>query len=127
MKLDDKQLELRRNKYILDPLNVYMLLTENLLDSSSWLRQSMKHWGELWKLPGIEKRIQINFNARLKSSLGRSNVRKGTISLNLILKLQDRQKLLEVVCHEAAHVAVFEIYGKNTKPHGQEWQRLVDT
>lgn len=103
-----------------------MILTDNLIGSPSWLREWVKNWGELWEVPGIEKRIQINFNSRLKSSLGSSNIREGLISLNLILKQQDRQKLLEVVCHEVAHVAVFEIYGENSKPHGSEWQRLMN-
>lgn len=103
-----------------------MAYAENLLYSSSWLRQRVKRWARIWKVPGIERRIQISFNARLKSSLGRSDIRKGVVSLNLSLKQQTRQKFLEVVCHEVAHFAVFELYGKNAKPHGSEWRHLMD-
>ena len=36
-----------------------------------------------------------------------------------------RKFLFEVLCHEAAHVAVHLLYGANAKPHGREWQELV--
>ena len=33
--------------------------------------------------------------------------------------------LPEVLCHEAAHVAVYEIFGSSCRPHGPEWAELV--
>ncbi len=32
----------------------------------------------------------------------------------------------EVLCHEAAHAAVYERYGTNCQPHGEEWQHLME-
>ncbi len=33
--------------------------------------------------------------------------------------------MAEVLCHEAAHVAAYELYGEKVRPHGSEWASLV--
>jgi SprT protein len=33
--------------------------------------------------------------------------------------------MAEVLCHEAAHVAAYELYGAKARPHGSEWAALV--
>jgi predicted SprT family Zn-dependent metalloprotease len=35
------------------------------------------------------------------------------------------QLLHEVLCHEAAHAAVYELHGRGPKPHGLEWRKLM--
>ncbi len=30
-----------------------------------------------------------------------------------------------VLCHEAAHIAAYHLYGRNARPHGAEWAALV--
>jgi SprT protein len=35
------------------------------------------------------------------------------------------QLLIEVMCHELAHVVAHEIYGPDVEPHGPEWASLV--
>jgi predicted SprT family Zn-dependent metalloprotease len=93
--------------------------------SSSRLQKQICSWGQLWKTPNIENRIQVVFDPRLSRSLGCSDTRKKIIRLNVGLKNVRRKELLEVVCHEAAHIAVVEIYGNVVRPHGFEWQHLM--
>src|SRR5207248_9794474 len=50
------------------------------------------------------------------------DVSKRIIRLNPILTTEARPKLLEALCHEAAHIAVQERFGKVRRPHGVEWQ-----
>jgi predicted SprT family Zn-dependent metalloprotease len=38
---------------------------------------------------------------------------------------QNRQVLFETLCHEAAHIAAYYLYGARAKPHGPEWQSLL--
>ena len=85
-----------------------------------------KQWGCRWKLPGLKDRIIVEFSPRLRVSLGRSYPQRGLVRLNLSLKTEDAL-LREVLCHEVAHVAVFELHGTKCRPHGTEWQTLVRT
>lgn len=31
----------------------------------------------------------------------------------------------EILCHEAAHAAVYEMHGADVRPHGEEWEALM--
>jgi predicted SprT family Zn-dependent metalloprotease len=58
-------------------------------------------------------------------SLGRCDLRSKTIRLNPKLREHHGRILLEVLCHEAAHIAVHEKYGPGSSPHGKEWRQYV--
>lgn len=47
------------------------------------------------------------------------------ITLSARLQAAPRAVVLEVLCHEAAHVAAFLLHGLRAKPHGPEWRELV--
>jgi predicted SprT family Zn-dependent metalloprotease len=47
------------------------------------------------------------------------------IRINAALVDQPLSLLEEVVCHEAAHVAVHELYRGRRRPHGAEWRELM--
>jgi predicted SprT family Zn-dependent metalloprotease len=89
------------------------------------LRRHLSLWARLWNLPGLESRTEIIFSPRLRRAMGNCDVSKRIIRLNPGLKTEARQKLLETLCHEAAHIAVHERFGKGRRPHGVEWQRFV--
>lgn len=89
------------------------------------LRSALMNWGTVWGIQNLGRRVKIIFSPHLKRSLGRCDVVGHSISLNLVCKTLPRRKLLEILCHEAAHIAVREIYGDSTRPHGAEWQQLV--
>jgi len=82
-------------------------------------------WAALWGLPGLEARVTVTFSRRLVSSLGRCAPARRSVRLHPGLAAGPREFLLEVLCHELAHVAAWEIHGAGIRPHGPEWQRLV--
>lgn len=83
-------------------------------------------WARQWRTPGLARRLVIEYSDQLRTSLARSLPSRSLIRLNPVLKLPQNARLLpEVLCHEAAHVAVFELYGAGCRPHGAEWSHLV--
>jgi predicted SprT family Zn-dependent metalloprotease len=83
-------------------------------------------WAKRWRTPGLPKRLAIEYSPRLRTSLARSLPSRHLIRLNPVLQQPQNVPLLsEVLCHEAAHVAVFELHGSQCRPHGPEWSRLV--
>lgn len=87
---------------------------------------ALKQWADLWSAPWLLNDIAINFSTRLSTSLGRCRPYSKTISLNTNLLTGDKSELLlEVLCHEAAHIVNFVHHGRTVKPHGKEWQALV--
>ena len=89
------------------------------------LLPDLRRWAELWEVPGLEQRAQIRFSRRLEVSLGRCTPARASIRLHCDLARGPRDLLLEVVCHELAHVAAWEMHGRAIRPHGREWQDLV--
>jgi SprT protein len=87
--------------------------------------ERLKDWARVWRLPRLPRQIRIEFSHRLRSALGRCHARQGLIRLNGILLLpENRQLLIETLCHEAAHVAAHQLHGARIKPHGAEWRAL---
>lgn len=85
----------------------------------------LARWGRLWGVPRLEERLTLEFSPRLKTSLGRCMPGQGKIRLAASLLEVPRNLLTEVVCHEAAHAAVFELHGRSPSPHGPEWKALM--
>jgi predicted SprT family Zn-dependent metalloprotease len=89
------------------------------------LRGLIDLWGRLWGIPQLASTVDISYNARLRSSLGRCRPSSGRVSLSAGLREASPERRAEVLCHEVAHVAAFHLYGPAAKPHGPEWQALV--
>jgi predicted SprT family Zn-dependent metalloprotease len=87
--------------------------------------QALADWATSWRTPQLPGRVTVTFSGRMTKSLGRVRPMTGQIRLNSKLQTVPRRFLLEVLCHEAAHVAVHLLHGANAKPHGPEWQELV--
>jgi predicted SprT family Zn-dependent metalloprotease len=79
----------------------------------------------LWGMPELASHVDIQFSGRLRSSLGRTRVDTRRVRLNPLLEAAGKELLEEVLCHELAHIAVYERFGANVKPHGSEWANLV--
>lgn len=82
----------------------------------------MHPWGCIWGLPGFERDLTLRFSPRLTRSLGRCNPAAGTLTLRQGLP---EDQVPYILCHEAAHIAVFLRFGAGLKPHGPEWASLV--
>lgn len=85
----------------------------------------MRPWAAAWGLPGFETGIRVRFSSRLKRSLGRCWPQRGEILLHRTLQRAAHADVAKVVCHEAAHIAAYHLYGRSVKPHGVEWAALV--
>lgn len=79
----------------------------------------------LWGISELAGYLDIQFSNRLRSSLGRTRVDMHRVRLNPLLINNDESLLDEVLCHELAHIAVYERFGTTVKPHGPEWADLV--
>jgi SprT protein len=90
------------------------------------LDAALEGWARVWRVPELRRIIRYEFSGRLRGSLGRCHQGTGRVRLNEALLASDNRELLfETLCHEAAHVAVWRLYGPRTKPHGAEWKRLL--
>ncbi len=79
----------------------------------------------VWGAESLAQSLDIAFSPRLSRSLGRTRVDKRVIRLNPILQSSDPEVFREVLCHELAHVVVYERFGAGVRPHGKEWRELV--
>lgn len=79
----------------------------------------------LWCMPEVACRVDIQFSKRLRSTLGRTRVDIYRVRLNPLLAKANDGLLEEVICHELAHIAVYERFGGKAKPHGPEWASFV--
>jgi predicted SprT family Zn-dependent metalloprotease len=82
-------------------------------------------WAGCWGVNGLDGRVQIQISPRLKRPLANSVPSKALIRLRPDVVMGSNECLLEVLCHELAHIAVFELFGPAAKPHGPEWRSLV--
>ena len=76
-------------------------------------------------MPELADNVVIEFSERLRSALGRTRVDVRRVRLNPILVRTSEKILEEVLCHELAHIAVYERFGSSVKPHGPEWAIFV--
>ena len=91
---------------------------------NSWASPLLARWARLWRSPSL-KRASCQFNFRLSAGLGRCRVGVPVIELNPRLSQRGQRLRQEVLCHEAAHLVVWERYGDAAKPHGPEWRQLM--
>lgn len=104
------------------------------------LQPQLEAWTALWSCPGLAPALDVRFTTRLRTSLGRCFPERREIRLASYLLDGPRPLLEEVLCHEAAHAAVFALHGgrrrprgprpygprpHGPRPHGPEWKRLM--
>ena len=78
-----------------------------------------------WGLQGFERRVRIEWSHRFRRSLGRVHLERRVVRLSAELAVAPITVLLEVLCHEAAHLAARDRYGRRCQPHGPEWVAFV--
>lgn len=84
----------------------------------------LRRWERLWDVPGLAAKATVMPNPHLRSTLGRFIRARGRIELHPELFRSKSDLLAEVLCHEAAHLAVLCKVG-NARPHGREWASFV--
>lgn len=97
---------------------VSMVATANIQDL-------LRDCGHRWKLRAFEQTVRVEWSRRLRRSLGRVDLGRRIVRLSAELALAPAPILLEVLCHEAAHIAAKDLHGHCYRPHGEEWAALV--
>jgi len=69
--------------------------------------------------------VCVRTSPRLTRSWGRAQPALGRVSIHPALIRPRFGLLQQVLCHEAAHVAAYLLYGPDVRPHGPEWRELV--
>lgn len=83
--------------------------------------------GSLWQIDRLEDRLTVVPSWKMIRTLGNCRPESGLIRLSGILFREGNGRVFrEVLCHEAAHAAVFFIFGKGRRPHGREWRSLME-
>jgi predicted SprT family Zn-dependent metalloprotease len=90
------------------------------LGAPSYLRALARIWGS----PRVSQ-LQFRWNPRLTTTFARLLPSDRVIEFNLSVARVDAEARRELMCHEAAHYAVWEIYYRSARPHGPEWAALV--
>lgn len=96
---------------------------------SPQVQRALSRWAHLWGVPQLKSRVVIRFSPRLKRSLAKTYPTSQRISLHRALEFAPRKVLIEVLCHEAAHVVVGQQlhaqHRNRPRPHGPEWRQLM--
>ncbi len=85
----------------------------------------MARWARLWGIPDVAAQVTVQFSSRMTRSLGRCYPERRLIRLSERLIQGPESILREALCHEFAHIAVHELNGGRSKPHGPRWAELM--
>lgn len=70
-------------------------------------------------------RPEVLINLR-GSSAGVAELRANRLRFNPVLLVENTQEFIhQVVPHEVAHLLAWRVYGKEIKPHGWQWQQIM--
>ena len=98
------------------------LLQQQLLESSA---PAIARCAELWNEPGLSARLNLVIGQRLERSLGRCYPERGLVRIARFVLDFPAELRDEIICHEVAHLVVFERHGRGRRPHGAEWKALM--
>jgi ribosomal protein L37AE/L43A len=90
--------------------------------SAPTLQEHITGWFRAWGVKPTP--VTVVVNPRLRRSFGRSRPTEGLIELRPDVLTGPKKRLIETLCHEAAHLAVFS-EGAGGRPHGSEWRHLM--
>ena len=107
------------------PIGALLVNHVDLDELTDRLRERVERWALQWGVAGLEQRLRMEWSSRLRIALGRARPAAKLIRINAALVDQPFSLLEEVVCHEAAHVAVHELFRGRCRPHGAEWRQLM--
>ena len=85
----------------------------------------LQMWCGLWGADGLPGEISVEISTRMTRSLGRCYPDRKLIRIARFVLEESAELFQEVLCHEAAHLAAYHLYGRSIRPHGQEWKALM--
>ena len=101
----------------------YKPVGDNNSSSTGFLRldECLDKWGSI----NLGQEIQVEYSSRLTVSLGMSYPARKLIRLNHSLLGADSSLLSFTLCHELAHIVVYQRHGTSVAAHGEEWRALM--
>lgn len=90
----------------------------------TWARPLLVGLARLWQCRELVS-VSCVVNDRLSTCLGRCRPAGSVVELSPRLFGREWRLRGEVLCHEAAHIAVRTLRGSSASPHGREWQALM--
>ncbi|HJM39455.1 MAG TPA: SprT-like domain-containing protein [Planctomycetota bacterium] len=101
--------------------------TQSLL--SDWpedrLRARLDEVLSLWGVEDLRAVIEVRWNPRLRTTVGRAFLDDMVLELNLRLLARHPEQVEHVLIHEAAHLVVRRLFGPDTPPHGRIWKAYM--
>lgn len=88
------------------------------------LIEAATRFGRVWSFPTLAESVSIRFSSRLTRTWARTDLETNSITLARELT-DDHERLVDVLCHELAHVVAWLRVGRSEGPHGPTWRRLV--
>lgn len=89
-------------------------------------RRLLATWERSWGTTDLASALRVVPNPRLTVTAGRCAPSKRVIELRPDVFASRSRVFAQVLCHEAAHLAVHQMYGRNEPPHGDHWSALVE-
>ncbi len=89
----------------------------------SFAVESLAFWGEF----GLAQAVTVEHSWRMTRSIARTYPERHLIRVSASACLIPAADARLVMWHEAAHLVVFNRYGAGVRPHGQEWESLLQT
>ena len=78
----------------------------------------------IWKYPRVSQ-LNVVINPRLKSTIARWLPPSDAIEVSVTARSRGTSAFHKILCHEAAHVVVWNRFGRTSRPHGREWAALM--
>ena len=98
-------------------------MNPHLVQSLERIHESLSSWSIKWGLSRLARDVDVVFAEDLNGDLGQCDLSSHEIRLHgLLLEPGREELLLEVLCHEAAHLVAYHRYGTGIDSHGPEWQ-----
>jgi predicted SprT family Zn-dependent metalloprotease len=98
-------------------------------NSANFVHKALHSWGKRWRCEALVGSVSVTFSPRLRTTLGRATPETSRVALHTALQYAAPSVLLEVLCHEVAHVVAYrralEMGVARPRPHGAEWATLV--
>ncbi len=89
------------------------------------VRRLLRHWGALWDVDELD-RVLVRTSSRMFTTLGNYRPHRDEIRLaSHLYEVGGPDLWQEVLCHEAAHAAVWRKHGRSVAAHGPEWKGLM--
>lgn len=121
--LKDRSLRMDAKQKLL-PLIGDTWKSENPLPDKDALGEMVERLSREWNCPGLARRVKIDYNPRLTTTLGRAVFNEMRVELNPRLLRDNPDELAPTLAHELAHLVVHMRY-ERAAPHGREFKTLM--